>query len=122
MDSFDRTSLLEMAGGAIMERVDFELSRVVDNILDPNTEAKVKRQIQLTVTLEPSDDRRMISVSAQAKTKLAPTTPVKTALCFASGKDGEAVLAEMTPQIPGQMDFSGAEQSQPKIMKLANSI
>lgn len=35
-----RSSLLQMAKGAIQERVDYEVSRVVDNLLDMNTEAK----------------------------------------------------------------------------------
>lgn len=34
-----RTSILQMARGAIMERIDYEMAKVVDNILDPNTEA-----------------------------------------------------------------------------------
>lgn len=33
-------SILEMAQGAIMEQVNVEVSRIVDNILDPNTDAK----------------------------------------------------------------------------------
>jgi hypothetical protein len=33
-----RSSLLQMAKGAIQERVDYEVSKVIDNILDVNTE------------------------------------------------------------------------------------
>ena len=47
MDNNQKSSLLQMARGAIQERVDYEVSRVVDNILDMNTEAKVKRQVTL---------------------------------------------------------------------------
>ena len=38
-----RTSILQMARGAIMERIDYEMTKVVDNILDPNTEASHSR-------------------------------------------------------------------------------
>ena len=32
-------SILEMARGAITERVDYVVGRVIENILDPNTKA-----------------------------------------------------------------------------------
>ena len=38
-------SLLEMARGAILERVDYEAARVAENIEDPNTDFKAKRKI-----------------------------------------------------------------------------
>ena len=47
-------SILQMAGGAIMERVDYEMPLIVANISDPNTPTKTKRK--LTVTLEFSVD------------------------------------------------------------------
>ena len=40
MNELDRTSILRMAMGAIEERVNYEMGRVLDNILDVNTEAK----------------------------------------------------------------------------------
>lgn len=36
----DRTSILDMAIGAIKERADYEMARIIDNILDPNTDPK----------------------------------------------------------------------------------
>lgn len=45
-----RTSILQMARGAIMERIDYEMTKVVDNILDPNTEATAKRKVQLPLS------------------------------------------------------------------------
>ena len=123
MKEFDKASLLEMAGGAIKERADFELTRAIENILDVNTDPVAKRVITVKLTLVPDAERRMISVSAQATSKLAPTAAVKTALCMTGDTiNGEAVIAEMVPQIPGQMDISGGEQEKPKIMKLVGSI
>ena len=40
-------SLLEMNGGAFMERTDYEVKKVLDNILDANTKAVEKRKITL---------------------------------------------------------------------------
>lgn len=36
-DQLDKKSILEMSMGAILERVDYEMGKVMDNILDPNT-------------------------------------------------------------------------------------
>ena len=42
MPQITKKSLLQMAMGAIEERVDFVMGQILDNILDPNTEAKAK--------------------------------------------------------------------------------
>ena len=41
----NKSSILQMARGAIQERVDYEVSRIVENILDVNTEACVERKL-----------------------------------------------------------------------------
>lgn len=37
MNERTQKSILQMARGAIQERADYEMSRLLDNILDPNT-------------------------------------------------------------------------------------
>ena len=73
--NIDRSSILQMARGAFQERVDYEMGRVVDNILDLNTKATAKRKITLTIELTPDDERQTISVAVQAKATLAPQRP-----------------------------------------------
>lgn len=73
-----RASILQMAQGAFQERVDYEMQRCVDNILDVNTKATAKRKITLTIELTPDDDRRQIRVNVVAKATLAATNPVAT--------------------------------------------
>jgi predicted nicotinamide N-methyase len=41
----NKKSVLEMAMGAIAEITDYEVERVVANIMDPNTNATAKRNI-----------------------------------------------------------------------------
>ena len=114
-----KSSLLQMAKGAIQERVDYEVSRVVDNILDMNTEAKVKRKVVLTITMVPDDDRQVVKIEASAKSTLAPVTPVGTSLVITADGNGEMILAEIIPQVPGQISMTGEEQEAPKILKIA---
>ena len=45
----DTKSILQMARGAFQERVDLEMAKVIDNILDPNTKPTQKRKLTLTI-------------------------------------------------------------------------
>ncbi len=114
-------SILRMARGAFEERVDYEMNRVIQNILDPNTKATAKRKIALTIELTPDDERQQIQVSVAAKSTLAGTNPVTTALYVTGDEKGELAFVEMVPQIPGQMRMDGAEQEPPKLLKLARN-
>lgn len=109
-------SILQMARGAIMERADYEMSRLLANILDPNTSATAKRKLTLTLTLElkPDDDRQTITVSCTAKPTLAATNPVVTSLYVAD----EDSVVEMVPQIPGQTGMDGNVQEAPPVLKI----
>ena len=53
-----------------------------------------------------------------AKSTLAATNPVATALYVTSDGNGELVVAEMVPQVPGQMNMDGTQQEAPKLLKL----
>lgn len=119
MDTNIKNSILDMATGAIKERVDYDVTRVIDNILDLNTKAQAKRKITLTIEFAPDEDRKKIAISVTSKASLCPTNPVSTALAFIPTKDGEAQLVEMVPQIPGQIALEGSEQAAPKLLKLS---
>lgn len=119
MEQDMRSSILQMAKGAIQERVDYEVSRVVDNILDMNTEPTVKRKVVLTIEMKPDENRQVITMNASAKSTLAPTTPIGTSLVITSDGNGEMVVAEIVPQVPGRLNIDGTEQEKPKLLKLA---
>lgn len=114
-----RSSILQMAKGAIQERVDYEVTKVIDNILDVNTDAKTKRKITLTIELKPDENRQFISLSASAKSTLAPVVPIGTTLGIAADRNGEMVIVETIPQVPGQINMDGEEQEAPKLLKIA---
>ena len=114
----NRDSIMRMARGAFEERVDYEMDKVIQNILDPNTKATAKRKITLTIELTPDDERRQIQVSVTAKSTLAATNPVATSLYVTGDSNGELVVAEMVPQVPGQLNMDGTQQEAPKLLKL----
>lgn len=112
-------SILEMARGAFMERVDTEMAKVIDNILDANTNPTQKRKVTLTLELTPDDDRQNILVNFAVQSKLAPMVPARTSLWVAGElSTGEVQVVEMVPQVPGQMSMDGAEQEAPAALKI----
>ena len=118
--TLDRESILRMAQGAIEEKVDYEVSRVIDNILDINTKPDAKRKITVTLEFVPDAERKHISLFVNAKSALVPTAAVATSMMITTDGNGELIVAEMVPQIPGQLNFEGSAQEQPKILRLIN--
>lgn len=120
-EQLDKKSILEMSMGAILERVDYEMGKVIDNILDTNTKPTGKRKITVGLELIPSADRKTITVQTTAKSTLVPTDPITTSLYITNQPGtGEMVVAEMVPQVPGQLGMDGGEQDRPKVLKFTN--
>lgn len=116
-----RNSIMQMARGAFQERVDYEMTRVIDNILDVNTKATAKRKITLTITLAPDEYRQQIGVAVQAKATLAPVNPAQTQLFIMADGNGDMAVVEMVAEVPGQMQMVGPEQEEPKLLKLVKN-
>jgi len=116
------TSILQMAKGAFMERTDYELKKMVSNILDPNTKPDAKRVISIKITLLPDKQRQAVQVQVATHSTPAPVEPVGTTLMFAGDANGELVLKEIGEHAPGQMFLNGEEQEQPKIVALQKSL
>jgi len=114
MKEYTERSILQMARGGFIERVDYEMPNLLRNIRDPNTSATAKRKLTITLELKPDDTRQNIAVSFAVKSAPAATNPVTTML-FVS--DSETII-EATPQIPGQTVIDGGEQEAPPILKL----
>lgn len=98
-----KVSLETLAGGAVEERFTDELQNVLKNILDPNTEWKTKRKINLSITFEPSEERTFSRVTFDVKSTLTPQKTVATALYIGKDGRGRAIAEEMMKQNPGQM-------------------
>jgi len=114
-----KKSIMEMARGGFLERVDYEMSGIMGNILDPNTKATAKRKLTITMELTPDDDRTTVSVKFTSKSALAPTNPVMTSLYITENSTtGEVCAVEMVPQMPGQFSLDGEEQERPAQLKL----
>lgn len=90
--SNSREEILQMTKEAVHERVDQEIAKAVDNILDVNTEAKTKRKITLIIEMKPEDERRGVSMAITAQAILAPASPVTTNVLIGGDKYGGIIL------------------------------
>ncbi len=117
-DAKTRYSILDMAMGAIKERVDYEMTRVMDNIQDINVPAQKSRKLVIELEFLPDENRLKMAVGATVKSKLIPTAAVSTMLYVVPNKAGELTYKEATLQTPGQTDLFGGVQEEPKELRL----
>ena len=92
-----------------MEQFQFELEKVIENIADPNTDAKKARKITINITLKPNESRNVIAVDFQTKSTLAPANKVETSLFIDKDREGNLVVSELYNELPGQISFDDIE-------------
>lgn len=98
--------LEELAGGALQEKANAAMKKVLDNMQDPNTPWKNKRSITIKLSFSQNEDRDDTEVELSVDAKLAPVSPVRTRMAI--GKDlntGETFAQEYGKQIRGQMSL-----------------
>lgn len=96
-----------LAGGAVIEALDYELQRALDNIIDPNTKAEAVRTVTLQIKIKPNDARSKAAVSFIAKSTLQPAQAVDTDVYIFDQK-GHAVATEAAaPELPKQRELPG---------------
>lgn len=116
-------SILEMARGALLERADYELNRIIDNIMDPNTPATKKRKLVVSIELAPDENRTMIAIAASAKSTLAVTTPISSVFSVCADKDGVPTIKEMVVDDAPEQEILPAvtDMAQPVIAVLSSA-
>jgi hypothetical protein len=92
-----------LCGGGVIESLHHEIQNVLDNVADPNTEAKKVREVRLVIKVKPNDHRNMADVTVQASSKLIAAAPLATSIII--DKDGNrTVAAELYGgENPGQL-------------------
>ena len=99
-------SLKDLANGALQEKADAAMRKVLENMQDPNTPWKNKRQINIKIAFVQNEGRDDAAVEVSVDTKLAPVSPVVTRMAI--GKDlmsGKTFAQEYGRQNRGQMSL-----------------
>lgn len=95
--STEMVTLDNLCGGGAAELFAEELKKVLENIMDPNTEISKVRKIVIEVRLAPERDGKSANVSVLVNSKLAPINPTGSRLYFGV-KNGKPVAVEYNPQ------------------------
>lgn len=102
-DRSDEVSLTTIKGGAAVEKFDYILSQVLENIDDLNTEADAVRSITLTVKLKPSPDRDEVAYVIDVKGRLAPPKS-DGGVMYVGRRQGALVAVDYNPKQPDMFD------------------
>lgn len=105
MPNQTKINLETFANGALAEKTNMELQKVMDNIYDPNTDATKVRKVTITLTLKADDNREVIATNVDTKCQLAPTKGVSTTMLLGTDTSGKVVGRELASGAPGQTYF-----------------
>ncbi len=99
-------TLTNLGGGAAIEKFQEELEKVIKNILDPNTDPKAKREVNLKVIIQPNAERNWVAIKIEALAKVAPNVAYATRAFVGIDRDSKrAVACEDNPNQLSIDDF-----------------
>lgn len=97
--------LTDMANGAIQEKLEHVMGEVLDNILNPNTDAKKKRKVTINLVLTPNENRDAVTLDAQVKPTLVPEESATTTILVGRNGKGAIEANELKSGTKGQTYF-----------------
>lgn len=116
-------SLQDIAGGALQEKTNAAMHKVLENMQDPNTPWKNKRVINIKIAFTQNEDRDDTAVEVSVDTKLAPVSPVITRMSIAKDlSTGKLYAEEYGKQIKGQMSLLDVISAAPPVQQIGNDV
>ena len=106
-------SLSDLMDGGLEERFNQELTKVWQNVYDPNTNPTAARKVVMEVKIVPNERRDSVQFHVNVSSKLAPHVALTQTVMLRLGADGTITATERTEQVPGQLDMEGNEAPLP---------
>ena len=106
-------SLSDLMDGGLEERFNQELTKVWQNVYDPNTNPTAARKVVMEVKIVPNERRDSVQFHVNVSSKLAPQVALTQTVMLSLGADGTITATERTEQVPGQLDMEGNEAPLP---------
>ncbi|QOY37067.1 replication terminator protein [Anaerobacillus isosaccharinicus] len=97
--------LNSLANGAVAERINMELQKILENINDPNTDPKKARKLTVSLTIKGDENRDLATVTVQAKSTFAPAKDVETIIVMDYDSKGQVTGKELKSGVKGQTFF-----------------
>lgn len=110
----------ELMDGALTERFNYEMERVLNNVFDLNTDPKKKRQISIVIDIAPNERRDAADFRVDVKSKLAAPMAIAQTVMIYQDDDGNVTATEISNQVPGHIDMDG-QVTIPKVVHFDTS-
>lgn len=94
--------LNEIADGDVQEKFTKEFKKVLNNILDESTDYNAKRDINIKISFETSEDRTALGTTVNIKSTLAPQSKSETTLLISEDDLQNITVGELKSGTPGQ--------------------
>lgn len=91
----EKVSIATLRGGAVIEMIDATIQKVLDNIVDPNTEAGTKRALTIKMGFQTDEHRELSMVTVDCSTKLAGDRGLVAKLAIGQAANGTGVASEI---------------------------
>lgn len=99
-------SVLDFAAGAALERINYELVKVIENIQNVNTDEK-PRKLTVELVLTPVNGRQMVNIKTTVKKGLRPTNAVHSQMAMQHLNGAYQLVENGGGFIDGQADIFG---------------
>ena len=100
------TSVLEFANAAAIERLNYELVKVLENIKNPNTDEK-PRKLTVEMIFTPINNRSTVNIQTVVKKSIRPTCAVHAQMAMAVINNTYQLVENSGGYIDGQADIFG---------------
>jgi uncharacterized protein YuzE len=98
--------LATFAGGALQERMNIDVNKVLENVMDPNTDSGKARSVTLKITFKPNEARNVANVTVTSKISVSPAKDLSSSIMIDYDDNGEIVGRELVSGIKGQSFIS----------------
>ncbi len=92
----------DFADGAVAERLNIEVQKVLQNIADPNTDPKKERKVTLVIKFKADEGRDVTAVQVAADSKLVPAKSIESKILMDLDSKGRVTGAELKSGVKGQ--------------------
>jgi hypothetical protein len=119
----DKLNIANIAKGSLPERADIEIEKVLQNILDKNTDWKKARKVTLELEFKATNESREdVTVSLTAKSSVSPYNPVRTQIYVGKDESGKVKAEEyVRGTTPGQLPITVIDKETGEILEESKS-
>lgn len=100
------TTVLDFANAAALDRINYELVKVLENLQNPNTDEK-PRKLTIEMSITPVNNRTTVNIKTTVKKTLRPTNAVHAQMAMAVINNTYQLVESGGGYLDGQADVFG---------------